>query len=159
MEKEISKDILYPKHITKEGFQDVPENLNNDYKQASIILELSPKASAALSRRILQDILQNHYGIKKKNLADEIESFISIHENDIPKDLARHIDAVRNIGNFAAHPKKHIDAGSIIEVEPDEAKWLLELIENIFEFAFIQSERNKKRSNALNEKLQKIVKK
>ncbi len=157
--KIILEEMLYPKYINKEGFENVPENLNNDYKEAAAILELSPKASAALSRRILQDIIQNHYEIKEKDLCHEIESFLLKHKNDLSNDLANNIDNVRKIGNFAAHPKKHIDAGYIIEVEPDEANWLLELVENLFDFAFIQPKRNKERSDALNKKLAKIAKK
>jgi hypothetical protein len=34
------------------------------------------------------------------------------------------IDAVRNIGNFAAHPQKSTATGEILEVEFGESEWL-----------------------------------
>ena len=41
------------------------------------------------------------------------------------------IDAVRKIGNIGAHMKK--DINMIVDVEPEEARLLIELIETLFE--------------------------
>jgi hypothetical protein len=36
------------------------------------------------------------------------------------------IDAIRNVGNFAAHPLKSTNTGLILDVEPSEAEWPLD---------------------------------
>ena len=47
-----------------------------DYKEACLIFNLSSKASAALSRRCLQNILRGKAGVKKGDLANEIQQVI-----------------------------------------------------------------------------------
>jgi len=150
------QEILYPKIVTRKTYTDVPENLYTDYKESVAILKLSPKASAALSRRILQTILYEKFNIKKHNLEDEIKEFIKL--NEVPSSLAETIDAIRTIGNFAAHPKKCIETQSVIDVEPDEAEWMIEIIEALFDFTFVQKAIAKKRQDNLNNKLQKLKK-
>jgi len=41
----------------------------------------------------------------------------------LPGHLAEDLDAIRNVGNFAAHPMKSTHTGDIVEVEPQEAEW------------------------------------
>jgi hypothetical protein len=62
----------------------------------------SPKASAALSRRCLQHIIREKAKITRKDLAQEIQALID--SATLPSYLAESVDAVRNLGNFAAHP-------------------------------------------------------
>ncbi|WP_282040069.1 DUF4145 domain-containing protein [Saccharicrinis aurantiacus] len=143
-----SKDIFNSKYI--------PSKHYNDYEESYKVIGISPKASAALNRRVLQNILREHFGIKKRNLCDEIETFI--HMENIPSHITDAVDAVRNIGNIAAHPIKNQTTGEIVEVEPGEAEWLLEVIEALFDFCFIQPEKIKKRRNELNEKLKSLGK-
>ena len=64
------------------------------------------------------------------------------------------IDAVRNIGNFAAHPIKDTNTGEIVEVEPGEAEWLLDVLEGLFDFYFVQPAELRRKREALNEKLE-----
>ncbi len=135
--------------------QPVPSSVElifaNDYKEACLILDLSPKASAALSRRCLQNILREKAGIKNGNLADEIQQVIDSQK--LPSYLSDNIDSVRNVGNFAAHPMKSTSTGEIIDVEPEEAEWLLDVIEQLFDFYFVQPDIAKSKKNALNKKL------
>ncbi|MBC8484969.1 MAG: DUF4145 domain-containing protein [Bacteroidetes bacterium] len=111
----------------------------------------SPKASAALSRRCLQNIIREELKIKKNNLSDEIQEVID--KKLMPTDILESIDSVRNIGNFAAHPIKSKSSGEIVEVEPDEAFWNLEVLEMIFDFLFIRPAKVKEKRDALNKKL------
>jgi len=126
----------------------VPEDLRNGFLEACEVLDASPKASAALSRRCLQGLLRNYANVKHGNLSDEIEEVLPT----LPIDLANEVDAIRNIGNFAAHPNKSTTTGAIIDVEPGEAEWSLEVLEKLFEYFFSQPSDEKK--NALNSKLQ-----
>lgn len=130
---------------------EVPGEFSEDYTEACLVIADSPKASAALSRRCLQHILRGKTGIKNSNLADEIEQAIS--SGKLPTHLAESLDAIRNIGNFAAHPIKSTSSGEIVPVEPGEAEWNLDVIEALFDFLFVQPEMIKKKRAALDQKL------
>ena len=115
------------------------------------MLQDSAKASAALSRRCLQHVLREKARVKKSNLADEIQQVLDSRK--LPSHLAEGIDAVRNIGNFGAHPIKSTNTGEIVDVEPGEAEWNLDVLEGLFDFYFVQPELLKKKREALNKKL------
>ncbi len=130
---------------------EVTEEFASDYKEACQVFADSPKASAALSRRALQHILREKAGIKKGDLADEIQR--TIDSGKLPSHLIESLDAIRNIGNFAAHPIKSKSSGEIVDVEPGEAEWNLDVIESLFDFFFVQPEIIRKKRAALNKKL------
>jgi hypothetical protein len=129
----------------------VPEFLVEDYKEACLVFADSPKAAAALSRRCLQNLLRQTAGVKEGNLADEIQQVID--SGKLPSHLVESIDAIRNIGNFAAHPMKSQKSGEILPVEPGEAEWNLDVLESLFDFYFVQPDLIEKKRAALNKKL------
>jgi len=151
-----SDEVVYPMLTTRFVEPEVPEIYRKDYIEASRVLSISPKASAALSRRLLQSILRQEFKIKRKRLVEEIDEFISLP--GIPSHLAEAVDAIRNVGNFAAHPLKDTSTGEIVDVEPGEAEWLLDVLEALFDFAFVQPKRLAERKRRLNEKLAKLGK-
>lgn len=151
-----SEEIIYPKFTTRYIENEVPEPYRSEFKEATAILTLSPKASAALSRRMLQNVLHQRYKIQKRSLADEIDEFINMQ--GVPSHLAGAVDAVRNIGNFGAHPVKDTNTGEIVDVEPGEAEWLLDVLESLFDFSFVQPSRLEERKQKLNNKLKQIGK-
>ena len=115
------------------------------------MLSDSPKASAALSRRCLQNLLRQAVKLKPGKLADEIQHVID--HGKLPSSLAESIDAIRRIGNFAAHPTKTQRSGEIMPVEPGEAEWNLDVLESLFDFYFVQPEAIRKKREALNQRL------
>lgn len=114
---------LIPNSHAKQFPEYIPEAIRKDYEEAYSIVNLSPKASATLSRRCLQGMIRDFYGITKSRLIDEINALQTI----IPATQWKAIDALRSIGNIGAHMEKDID--TIIDVDPDEAEKLLLLIE------------------------------
>jgi hypothetical protein len=130
---------------------EVPEVLAADYREASLVLSDSPKASAALSRRCLQHLIRDTIGIKKPTLSQEIDEVLK--SGKLPSHLSESIDAIRNIGNFSAHPTKDTATGEILPVEPGEADWTLDVLDGLFDFYFVQPEVTKKRKTALDAKL------
>lgn len=130
---------------------DVPIEFSQDYVEASLVLSDSPKASAALSRRCLQHILREKAGVKHSDLAKEIDQVISSAQ--LPSHLVEAIDAIRNIGNFAAHPIKSTSTGEILPVEPGEAEWTLDVLDGLFDFYFVQPAILKQKKDSLNAKL------
>ncbi|MPS71704.1 MAG: DUF4145 domain-containing protein [Chryseobacterium sp.] len=156
IEKIFSKKFLYPKTNSFQNSNDIPQKYLEDYEEAVKVLSASPKASAALTRRLLQNILREEFNIKEKSLVKEIEHFIN--RTDIPSYIADAVDAVRQIGNIAAHPSKDLNTGEIVPVEKNEAEWLIEVIEQLFDFVFIQPKKLEKRKQELNLKLEKLGK-
>lgn len=131
---------------------EVDEDLKKDYREASLTLEISPRASAALSRYCLQKLLRTKAGVKAGNLKNEIQEVID--SRSLPTYLNEAIDAIRNIGNLAAHPSEDKQTGELIEVEREEAEWLIEILDALFDFYFVQPAKLAKRKTALNVKLE-----
>ncbi|MDP9895390.1 hypothetical protein J2W32_004488 [Variovorax boronicumulans] len=129
---------------------EVPEALRADYDEAAKVLPHSAKASAALSRRCLQTLLRDK-GYKQHNLGNAIQALLDA--NTLPSGLAEIVDAIRNVGNFAAHAMKDTNTGAILDVEPAEAEWNLEVLEGLFDHFYVGPAKNAKRLQALNTKL------
>jgi Domain of unknown function (DUF4145) len=115
------------------------------------VLPYSPKASAALGRRCLQHLIQEYANINKGNLATEIQELID--SGRLPSYLTQAIDAIRHIGNFAAHPTKSTNTGEILPVEPEEADWNLDVLESLFDFYFVSPAILQSKRDNLNAKL------
>jgi hypothetical protein len=115
---------------------------------------MSPKASAALSRRCLQTVLAEAGGAKSRDLSDQIDEVLP----KLPSHLAESVDAIRVVGNFAAHLIKSKSSGEIVDVEPGEAEWNLEVLDGLFDFYYVQPEKTKQRKTALGQKLREAGK-
>ena len=76
----------------------------------------------------------------------------------MPSYLAKGLDAIRNIGNFAAHPTKSKITGEVVEVEPGEAEWNLDVLEGLFDFYFVQAKKLQEKRDILNQKLADVGK-
>ena len=130
---------LIPSSSAKSFPDYIPAAILNDYDEACQIRDLSPKASATLSRRCLQGILRDFWKVKPSRLVDEINQI----QNKVDPLVWEAIDSVRKIGNIGAHMEKDINV--IIDVEPDEAELLLGLIEMLLrEWYVLREERKKK---------------
>ena len=137
----------------------VPENLKNDYVEATLVQDISSKASAALSRRILQSIL-NDQGYANRDLAKQVDSVLSERDPEkvLPLYIRNRVDAIRNFGNFSAHEQKDKVTSEIIDVEPQEAEWCLEIVSDLFEHYYVRPTANAKKLADLNQKLQQAGK-
>ncbi len=101
----------------------VPSVIRGDYEEACLIRDLSPKASATLARRALQGMIRDFWKISKGRLIDEVAAL----QDKVDPITWAAIDAVRSIGNIGAHMEK--DINFIVDVEVDEAKQLIQLLE------------------------------
>jgi hypothetical protein len=86
---------------TRQVPPDVPNPYRQDFIEADLVLPISPKASAALSRRIIQALLRDLAHTKAKDLRDQIDEVIA--SKRLPSYIAEDLHAVRNVGNFATH--------------------------------------------------------
>lgn len=130
----------------------IHEAIVEDYKQACRIRDLSPKASATMSRRCLQGMIRDFCKISKATLAKEIDALKEQVDKGkgplgVTHDTIEAIDHIRRIGNIGAHMEKDINL--ILDVEPNEAQALIDLIEILFEEWYVAK-------HAREEKLRKL---
>jgi len=126
---------LLPPSSAKPQPNCIPQPIRDDYYEACAIRDLSPKASATLTRRCLQGMIRDFCGISKHRLVDEIRELRErVHNGRGPlgvqPDTADAIDHVREVGNIGAHMEADIDV--IVDVDPNEAQVLIGLVELLF---------------------------
>ena len=100
------------------------------------ILNLSPKASATLSRRCLQGMIRDFWQISKNRLVDEIDALKEM----VDPSTKLVLDALLKLGNIGAHPEKDINL--IVDIEPNEALKLLKFIELLMQKWYIERHEN-----------------
>lgn len=135
------KDVclaIRPRSAAKQFPEYIPQQIREDYEEACAILYLSPKASATLSRRCLQGMIRDYWGIVHNRLYDEVSAL----KDKIQPDLWTAIDGLRQLGNIGAHMEKDTDL--IVDIDPGEADKLIQLIELLMKEWYInREERNK----------------
>lgn len=137
---------INPRSIAKRLPDYIPASIIQDYEEACLIADLSPKASATLSRRVLQYMIRDFYNIKdKRTLHQEIEAI----ENKISASEYNAIMSLKSIGNIGAHPDKNEDINIIIDIDPHEAKVLLKLIEHFIESWYVKEHKEKELLNSI----------
>lgn len=117
----------------------VPATILADYNEACAIESLSPKASATLARRCVQGIIRGFYGVSKGRLIDEIDAI----ETKVDTKVFAAIHALRELGNIGAHPEKDINV--IVDVDPDEARALIDLVELLIDETYVADHERQKR--------------
>ena len=139
---------VWPRENARAVAAEVDERFAGDFREASLILDLSPKASAALSRRCLQAVLRSQ-GFNQSKLVNQIDAAVPT----LPTALGSDLHAVREIGNLAAHETEDRATGEIIDVGPGEAEWNLDVLEELFDHYFVKPVQRAAKKAALNAKL------
>jgi len=152
--KTIDTFQLRPKGSAKPQPNFIPLAIRQDYQEACLIKDLSPKASATLARRCLQGMIRDFCKISKDRLNDEIKELNRhLSQNSAPQGVTQEtvdaINAVRKIGNIGAHMET--DIGVIIDIDPDEAQYLIQLIELLFEEWYIARKNREEKLNKIQE--------
>jgi hypothetical protein len=147
---------VWPQGASRPLPAEVEASFAEDFSEAVAVLGVSPKASAALSRRLLQRLLEEKAGVSHGDLYGEIQQVLD--SGELPSWLGNDLDAVRQLGNLAAHPMKSTHTGEIQDVDPGEAEWLLDVMESLFDFYFVGPAKAQAKRDALNEKLAEVNK-
>lgn len=100
----------------------VPQVVREDYEEAYLIKDLSPKAAATLCRRSLQGMIRDFHKVVRKTLHDELEAI----KGHCDTELFDAMMQLKGIGNIGAHPEKDINL--IVDVEEGEVETLLALL-------------------------------
>lgn len=141
--------LLWPRFQNRGvGLAYVPSELVKDYQEAVAVLGLSPNASAALSRRTLQTLLILQ-GAKKQRLDLQIKEM----EASFPSWLRMYVDKIRHLGNLAAHASEDKVTAQILDVDPEEADWILLLLEGLFDHYYTSPAVNQAKMDAVEIKL------
>lgn len=125
---------IYPKFITKPCPEEVPKDIATDFREAVLCLSVSKRASAALSRRCLQQVLL-WMGAKKKDLKDQIDEMSSSFSSTLQDFLHK---LVRDVGNYSAHPNKSKTTGLLLETTEEEAEVSIAILELLFDEVFVK---------------------
>jgi Domain of unknown function (DUF4145) len=117
---------------------DVPPSIAKDHTEAANVPPISPKASAALSRRCLQAVLKDA-GYLQKDLAKQINAVLNETDSkkSLPTGLHDTLDAIRNFGNFSAHPITDQTTLQIVDVEDHEAEYCLDILDGAFDHYYV----------------------
>lgn len=132
----LSKAKQYPEYV--------PEIVREDYEEAYAILNLSPKASATLTRRCLQAIIRDFWEVKPQNLFNEIKEI----EEKVDPAVSRVLHSLRQIGNIGAHPSENTD--TIVDIEPGESEKMLKIVEYLIEQWYIKEHETELLLNEVN---------
>jgi hypothetical protein len=137
----IYRERVMPRGGAKPQPDYIPQVIRADYVEACLIKDLSPKASATLSRRCLQGMIRGFAKISRARLIDEIKALkAAVDDGTAPRSITIEsvdaIDHVRGIGNIGAHMERDIDV--IVDVDPAEAGLLIELIELLFREWYVE---------------------
>ena len=133
----IKKWQLIPGSSSKTLPACVPQNIVDDYDEASAIVTLSPKASATLARRCLQGILTDFFKLKPGNL---VEQFSQVKSKLDPLSWET-IKTLLTLGSIRLHMEKGINL--ITEVDDNEPELLISLIEMLINDCYIAREERK----------------
>jgi hypothetical protein len=119
--------------------KEVPPSIASDYTEAAKVLQFSPKASAALSRRCLQSVLREE-GYTQKDLSKQIDAVLAetVGSKTLPSSVHMIVDTVRNFGNFAAHKITDQTTLQLIDVEPAEAEFCLDVLDSVFDHYYVK---------------------
>lgn len=123
----------------------IPEQIRQDYEEASKIVSLSPKASATLSRRCLQGMIRDFHGVNEDSLYKEIEAI----KGQLGVNVYNALHSLRSIGNIGAHPEQDINL--IVDIDEGEAEKILKLIEFLVDKWYIAREEENKMLNDVNQ--------
>lgn len=139
---------LMPESFAKPQPDYIPAALREDYTEACLIRDKSPKASATLARRCLQGMIRDFCRISKGTLNAEIDALeAAVNAGTAPlgvtPESVEAIDHVRKIGNIGAHMEKDIDL--IVPIDPGEAQALIELIETLLEEWYVERQKRQVR--------------
>jgi Domain of unknown function (DUF4145) len=147
----VATTLLYPRWARRAVPKATPQDIAAEYQEAFQVLDVSPKASAALARRCLQNVIRKQENIEERTLYEEIQRLLATKK--LPRYLADDLDAIRVVGNFAAHPIKNTNTGEVVPVEPQEAEWTLDLLTELLDFYFEREVKSTARRSRLQAKL------
>lgn len=157
--EKFNSTMLYPKQKAIPPTKDMPEKIKEIYEEASLVLGDSPRASCALLRLALQELMiylkeniKEYCGLKIGNLKQEIEEVIKIGNFNKTQEeaLKKTMDSMRLVGNKAVHPSE-LDLND----SPEIAGILFEMLNFIVEEVIAKPVKMKEQLDKLDQAVNK----
>ncbi len=123
----------------------IPPHILEDYREACLTVELSPKVAAALSRRCLSEMLRDYWKVQSGRLGDEFRQV----KGTMDPLTWEAIESVRRSGMIGA--RMDTEGAEILDTEPGEAKLLIGLIETLIQDWYVGREERRKRLEKIRE--------
>ncbi len=117
----------------------IPEHILEDYREACLVAEASPKSSAALARRCLSGMLRDFWRVQPGSLNDE---FRQVKGTADPLTWEA-IESVRAVGLIGSRMENQ--GAEIGNAEPGEPKLLIGLIETLIQDWYVARDYRRKR--------------
>lgn len=117
----------------------VPGRVLEDYREACLTVEQSPKASAALARRCLSSMLRDFWRVQPGTLSDEFRQV----KGSVDPLTWEAIESVRGTGLIGARMES--EGAEILDADPGEAKLLIGLIETLIQDWYVAREGRRQR--------------
>lgn len=97
----VEDKIVYPlKNSEITAHDDMPADVRDDFNEAALIVDQSPRGAAALLRLAIQKLMP-HLDQNANNLNADIGALV---HKGLGADLAKAMDVLRVVGNNAVHP-------------------------------------------------------
>jgi hypothetical protein len=117
----------------------IPHHILQDYQEACLAIEFSPKVAAALSRRCLSAMLRDYWQVQPGGLGDE---FRQVRSSVDPLTWET-IESIRKSGMIGARMES--EGAEIQDVDPEEANLLIGLIETLIQDWYVTRDDRRKR--------------
>ncbi len=143
--KQITFWKLVPPSRARSFPVDLPEAVLQDYQEACITEELSPKISAALARRCLSSMLRDFWLVQPGRLGDEFRQV----KGTVDPLTWKTIESVRKTGMIGARMES--EGAEITDIDPGEEKLLIGLIETLIQDWYVARQERRKRLRAIRE--------
>jgi hypothetical protein len=137
--KQLKTWALVPPSNARTFPASIPAHILEDYQEACLTLEISPKIAAALSRRCLSEMLRDFWQVQPGRLGDE---FRQIKGTADPLTWEA-IESVRKTGMIGA--RMDVEGAEVLDTEPGEATMLISLIETLIEDWYVSREDRRRR--------------
>ena len=132
----VEETVVFPtRRIARPIDPLIPDEYAQPFQEACLILEYSPGMSAVLARKVLADLLENYAKCTGYTVAEQINKFIDDPQQ--PSTIKANLHYLREMADFAAHTKKDVTTGEILNTTPEEATWTLDVIESVFHYFII----------------------
>lgn len=121
----------------------LPPAVLEDYREACLVVEFSPKSAAALSRRCLSGMIRDYWQVQPGSLGDEFRQI----KGTVDPLTWETIESVRKTGMIGA--RMDSEGAEITETGPGEAQLLIGLIETLIQDWYVSRQERRKRLDAI----------
>lgn len=138
-EQQTTTSLVRPRFAIRPLDQLVPESYRRDYLEAAAILDLSPRMSAVLSRKIVGDLLAEYAGQRQRRITQQIDAFNA--DKSYPRSIRENLHHLREIADFGAHTQRD-ERDEIVEATREEAEWTLDVVDRLIDHFIVTPTRD-----------------